>query len=139
MPGFETLKGAINADAMQQPLTPEEVEFEGIWDDDTAVGIVVADVTSAIAYEQAKSFTTSLEAADDLVRGYVRVRPWPNSDKPRSALSMPVVLEAIEKIMPRLHLSLFGSGKDPYLVEPVGKTKKEAAQAWQVFCVGPSR
>ena len=131
MPGFETLKTAINADAMQQPLTPEEVKFEGEWADDVAVGIVVADVTSAIAYEQAKSFTTSLEVADDLVRGYVRVRPWPNSDKPRSALSMPVVLEAIEKIMPRLHLSLFGSGKDPYLVEAVGKTKKEAAEAWQ--------
>src|SRR5579872_834960 len=107
MPGFETLKTAINADAVQQPLTPEEVKFEGIWPDDTAVGIVVADVNSAIAYEQAKSFTTSLEVADDLVRGYVRVRPWPNSDKPRSALSMPVVLEAIEKIMPRLHLALF--------------------------------
>jgi hypothetical protein len=44
---------------------------------------------------------------------------------------MPVVLEAIEKIMPYLHLSLFGSGKDPFLVSPVGKTKPEVAKAWQ--------
>ncbi len=131
MPGFETLKSAVDLNAALAPIQSDEVQFEGEWSDETALGIVVADVNAAIAYEQAKSFTTSLEVADDLVRGYVRVRPWPNSDKPRSALSMPVVLEAIEKIMPRLHLSLWGSGKDPFLVEPVGKTKKEAAQAWQ--------
>src|SRR5579859_5968488 len=125
MPGLETLKTAINADAMQQPLTPEEVEFEGLWTDEVAVGIVVADVTAAIAYEQAKSFTTSIEVADDLVRGYVRVRPLPNTDNPRSALSMPVVLESIEKIMPKLHLSLWGSGKDPQQVDAIGDTKPE--------------
>jgi hypothetical protein len=131
MPGFETLPQAIQLDAAQQPITPEQVEFVDTWDDETALGIVLADVGAAIAYEQAKSFTTSIEVADDLVRGYVRVRPWPNTDKPRSALSMPVVLEAIEKIMPPLHMSLWGSGKDPFLVTPVGKTKKEAAHAWQ--------
>lgn len=133
MPGFETLKQAVNADAMQQPLTPEEVEFEGEWSDEVAVGIVVQDVVNAIAYEQAKSFTTSIEVADDLVRGYVRVRPWPNTDKPRSALSMPVVLEAIEKILPKLHLSLWGSGKDPQQVDAIGDTKNEVASAWHTL------
>lgn len=131
MAGFETLEQAINLDAALQPILPEKVEFVDPWTDETALGIVLADVNAAVAYEQSKSFTTSTEVADDLVRGYVRVRPWPNTDKPRSALSMPVVLEAIEKIMPPLHMSLWGSGKDPFLVKPVGKTKKEAAHAWQ--------
>jgi len=72
-----------------------------------------------------------MESADDLVRQYVRVRPWPNTDKPRSALGMPVVLDAIEKLLPTLHMAIWGSGKDPFLVMPVGKTKPEAARAWQ--------
>jgi len=131
MPGFDTLSTAVDLSAALAPLTPEKVEFDNAWDDETALGIVLADVDAALAYEQAKSFVTSIQVADDLIRGYVRVRPWPNTDKPRSALSMPVVLEAVEKIMPHLHLSIFGSGKDPFHVEAVGKTKKEAASAWQ--------
>ena len=132
MPGFETFKKAIPEGTASAPLLESEVRVEGSkWDDATALGIVLADINAAIAYEQAKAFITSIEIADDLVRGYVRVRPWPNTDKPRSALSMPVVLEAVEKIMPFLHLSLFGSGKDPFEAEPIGKTKPEAAQAWQ--------
>lgn len=131
MTGLRDLKTAVDLGAALQPITADEAKFSGEWSDEVALGIVKADVASAISYEQAKSFSTSLEVADDLVRGYVRVRPWPNTDKPRSALSMPVVLEAIEKIMPFLHLSIFGSGKDPFLVGSVGKTKSEAAKAWQ--------
>ncbi len=133
MPGFETLKQAIDLNKALAPVQAEQVEFVDTWDDATALGIVIADVNASVAYEQAKSFSTSLEVADDLVRGYVRVRPWPNTDKPRSALSMPVVLEAIEKIMPILHMSLWGSGKDPFLVNAVGQTKKDAATGWQAL------
>ena len=131
MPGFETLKQAGDLNAAMAPVTPEQVEIRDPWADDVALGIVLADVDAAIAYEQAKSFITSIEVADDLVRGYVRVRPWPNTDKPRSALSMPVVLEAVEKIMPFLHLSIFGSGKDPFEVTAIGQSKPAAAKAWQ--------
>lgn len=131
MPGFESLKQAVDLNKAYAPLTPKDVVFEGDWSDEVALGIVVSDVNAALSYEQAKSFVTSIEVADSLIRGDVRVRPWPNTDKPRSALSMPVVLEAVEKIMPALQLSLWGSGKDPFLVDPVGKTKPEAARAWQ--------
>src|SRR5580700_1588793 len=133
MPGFETLPQAVSVGDALAPLTPEQTKFvdEGGWLDHVALGIVKADVDSFLAYEQAKAWITALEVTDDLIRGYVRVKPWPNTDKPRSALSMPVVLEAIEKIMPHLHLSIFGSGKDPFLVEAVGKTKPEVANAWQ--------
>lgn len=131
MAGFEALEQAIPLGTAEAPITPEEVKFTDQWADDVALGIVVNDITSGISYEQAKNFVTNMETADDLIRGYVRVRPWPNTDKARSALSMPVVLEAIEKIMPYLHLSIFGSGKDPFLVTPIGRTKEGPAKAWQ--------
>ena len=122
MAGFEALPQAIQPHLADEAILPEQVEFEDSWSDEVALGIVRADVNAGITYEQAKNFIVNMETADDLIRGYVRVRPWPNSDKARSTLSMPVVLEAIEKIMPALYLSLWGSGKDPYLVSPVGKT-----------------
>lgn len=131
MSGFEALDQAVDLGAALAPVLPHEVEFQDPWADDVALGIVVSDITSGIQFEQAKNFVSNMETADDLIRGYVRVRPWPNTDKARSALSMPVVLEAVEKIMPFLHLSLFGNGKDPFEVTPVGKTRPEAAKAWQ--------
>ena len=131
MSGFVDLSQAIHLGTAEAPILPEETQFEGEWSDEVALGIVVADITSGISFEQAKNFVTNLETADDLLRGYVRVRNWPNTDKARAALSMPVVLEAIEKIMPYIHLSIFGSGKDPFLVSKVGKTTPEAAKACQ--------
>lgn len=131
MSGFESLPHAIALGAAEAPVLAAEVQFVDPWADETALGIVVNDITSGIQFEQAKNFVTNMENADDLIRGYVRVRPWPNTDKARSALSMPVVLEAIEKILPYIHLSIFGSGKDPFLVSKVGKTSTEAAKAWQ--------
>jgi hypothetical protein len=132
MPGFETLPQAIPQASAYAPVFPEEVRFEqDPWDDATALGIMLADIDAGIAFEQAKNFATRMETADDLLRGYVRVRPWPNTDKARSALSVPLSMEAIEKIMPVIYLSIWGSGKDPFLVEPKGKTKPAAAKAWQ--------
>lgn len=132
MPGFETLPQAVPQGLAQQPILPDDVRFadEGDWSDETALGIVLADVDGGIAYEQAKNFITTMEMTDDFIRGYVRIRPWPNSDKPRSALSMPIVLEGVEKALKKAHLAIWGSGKDPYLVTAVGKTKPEAARAW---------
>src|SRR5258708_29301946 len=131
MAGFEVLEQSIPLGTAQAPILPKEVEFEGPWKDETALGILIADIDSGIAFEQAKNFVTRMETADDLIRGYVRVRPWPNTDKARSALSVPVALEAIEKLMPFIYLSIWGSGKDPFLVTPKGKTKQAAATAWQ--------
>lgn len=133
MPGFENLPQATSLGQALAPVLPEDVRFpdEGNWSDETALGIVLADIDSGIAYEQAKNFITTMEMTDDFLRGYVRIRPWPNSDKPRSALSMPIVLEGVEKTLKKAHLAIWGSGKDPYLVSGVGKTKPEAARAWQ--------
>src|SRR6185437_5615044 len=131
MPGFENLEEAIQPGEALAQILPSQVEFSDPWTDEVALGILLADINSGIGFEQAKNFVTRMETSDDLIRGYVRVRNWPNTDKARSALSVPVALEAIEKLMPKLYLSLWGSGKDPFEVNPKGKTKPEASQAWQ--------
>jgi hypothetical protein len=132
MPGFDALPQAIPPGKAYAPILPEDVRHESDpWDDATALGILIADVDSGLAFNQAKNFTVRMETADDLIRGYVRVRPWPNTDKARSALSMPLSLETIERMMPKLWLSIWGSGKDPFEVTAKGKTSPEVARAWQ--------
>lgn len=131
MGGFRSLPQAIDPGEQQTPILPEEVKPAGEpWDDETALGIVLSDVSSTLSYYQSKGLTPlGVENADDLVRGYVRPRQWPDG-KPRANLSMHVSLQAIEKIMPSLFLSLFPpTRKMPFIVEAVGKTTPAAARA----------
>jgi hypothetical protein len=126
---FDQLKQAIPVSESAQPILAEETAFaDEDLSDITALGIVLADVQTAESYLQAKGIITGLDQADDLYRGYVKPRVWANG-KQRSNLSMPIVLEAIEKIMPTLYMSLFGNGKDAFYLRPVGRTKPEAARA----------
>jgi hypothetical protein len=132
MGGFNTLPNAVNQNATLAPILASQTAFcNEAWSDETALGIVLADVDAGLSFEMSKNISTQFDVADNLVRGYVRVQNWPNSPIPRAALSMPVVLEAIEKLMPAVHMGIWGSGKDPFLVTPVGKTKPEAADARQ--------
>jgi hypothetical protein len=130
--GFQNLPGALHAAEQQGAMiTKEEVRAsDARWSDEVALGVVVADVSSTLAYYQSKGLVPlGIENADDLVRGYVRPRQWPDG-KPRANLSMHVTLQAIEKLIPALYMSLFAQGKRrPFIIEPVGKTKPEAARA----------
>jgi hypothetical protein len=128
---FENLPGAIDQGAAQIPITPEHVAQPGeLWDDETALGIVLSDAWESMSYLQSKGLVPlGIEAADDLYRAYVRPRQW-SDGKPRANLSMHTTLLAIEKIMPALYMSLFGQGKKrPFIVLPTGNTKPEAARA----------
>jgi hypothetical protein len=129
--GFSSLPDAINLNAALSPITAEEVRVEGeLWDDDVALGIVLADAWETITYLQSKGLVpTGIENSDDLVRGWVKPRQWADG-KPRANLTMHVTMQAIEKIMHALHMSLFGQGhKKPFLVNPLGTTTPEAARA----------
>ena len=131
MAGFETLPNAIPQGEALAPLTKADVRTsDEQWTDEVALSVVLGDVSDSLSYLQTKGLVpVGIEAADDLVRGYMRPRQWPNG-KPRANLSMHVTLQAIEKIMPALYMSLFGQGKKrPFIVNPVGKTKPEAARA----------
>lgn len=130
MSGFEQLEQAIDPGVALNPIQPDEVAFyDEDLEDEKALGLVLNDVTTAEAYLQSKSLITAMDQADDLVRAYVKPRTWHGTDTPRANLGMPVVLEAIEKIMPALFLALFGNRKQPFIIEPTGKTKPEAARA----------
>lgn len=127
MSGFEQLEQALPA--VPVVITADETAFaDETLSDEVALSIVLQDTQSAEAWMQSKSLVTGLDAADDLYRAFVKTRLWPNG-KPRSNLSMPVVLEAIEKIMPALHLTLWGSTNTPFNLVPLGKTSPEAARA----------
>jgi hypothetical protein len=132
MGGFQQLPNAIEGAAQQgAQITKEQVRPAGEkWSDEVALGIVLSDAQSTMAYLQSKGLVPlGLENADDLVRAYVRPRQWPDG-KPRANLSMHVTLQAIEKLIPALYMSLFAQGKKrPFIVEPLGKTKPEAARA----------
>lgn len=129
--GFDQLEHAIDLGQAQTPITQGQVSTAGErWDDDVALGIVLQDAWDTISYLQSKGLVPlGIENADDLVRAYVKPRQWPDG-KARANLSMHVTLQAIEKIMPALYMSLFGQGKKhPFLVKPLGRTKPEAARA----------
>jgi hypothetical protein len=131
MSGFAELPNAIALNEVPQPIQADETAFaEETFDDTTALGLVLNDANEAISYLQSKSLMpTGVDNADDLVRAYVTPRKW-SDGKARANMPMFVVLEAIEKILPTLYLSLFGSGKKrPFEVEPVGKTTPDAARA----------
>jgi hypothetical protein len=129
MSGFEQLDTAISVTEALAPPTAETVAFAGEdLDDVSALGIVLADTEIAEKYLQSKGMITALDAADDLYRANVKPRMWANG-KARSNLGMPIVLEAIEKILPTLYMSIFGSGKDPFYVTATGRTTPEAARA----------
>ena len=128
---FENLPTAIDVGVAENPILPGEVRTaDEAWDDTTALGIVLQDAESAIAYLQSKALVpVGVEGADNVYRAYSNPRQWPNG-KPKASLSMPVALVAIEKILPALYMSLFAQGKkQPFLVTPIGKTKPEAARA----------
>lgn len=131
MGGFRGLPQAIDEGQAQVPFTAAEVRPAGEqWTDEVALGVVLSDAQEAMAYLQSKGLVPiGIENADDLYRAYVKPRQW-SDGKPRANLSMHVTLQAVEKIMPALYMSLFGQGKKrPFIVNPVGKTKPEAARA----------
>ncbi len=132
MGGFSRLPNAIEGDAqVGAPILARQVRPPGEdWSDEVALGIVLSDAAECLRYLQSKGLVPlGIENADDLIRGYMRPRQWPDG-KPRANLSMHVTLQAIEKLMPALYMALFAQGKRrPFIIEPVGKTKPEAARA----------
>lgn len=129
MPGFESLPGAENAALAQQEIRAEQVAFNGEeCTDEAALQIVTQDVQLAEQFINSKRQPQQWESADNMFRAYVASMPWPGTDVPRSNLSMPVILEAIEALMPTVHLAFF-SDRQPFLLEPLGNTTPQAARA----------
>lgn len=129
--GFAQLPQATDVGKALSPFRKEDVKgADDAWSDENALGVVLTDIATTIKYYQSKGLVPlGIENADDLVRAYVRPRQWPDG-KSRANLSMHVTMQAIEKILPQLYMSLFGTGKKrPFVVDPLGKTSEGAARA----------
>jgi hypothetical protein len=126
MPDLEQQSsGAISEAEARTPLTVEEAAGDS---DAKVLKIVLADIEKAEAYIQSKRLPSTWNDFDDLYRAYVVSRTWPGSDVPRSNLGMPIILEALEEVLPQLFMAYF-SEKQPFLLDPVGKTTKAACDA----------
>jgi hypothetical protein len=132
--GFANLPEAIDPGAAQQAAVapvPEQTAFaDEELSDEAALGLVLQDVGTGIAYLQSKALLPTLvDTSNDLIFGLQKPRVWADG-KPRANLPIYAVMEGIEKLMPIFYMALFGTGKrKPFVVAPVGKTTPEAARA----------
>lgn len=129
MSGFESLKQALDVGTGLDRLTPEELAFrDQQLADETALKIVLQDVQLAEQYINSKALPIAWNNDEELFRAYVPLAKWPNSEQLKAHLSMPVVLEAIETLLPQTYLSFF-SDEQPFLLDAEGKTTPAAARA----------
>jgi hypothetical protein len=132
--GFSAVPEAVDPGAALSAaanFTAEQTAFHGEeYSDETALGIVLTDVSAGIAFLQSKALLPALvDTSNDLIFGLQKPRVWADG-KPRANLPIYAVMEGIEKLMPVFYMSLFGTGKRrPFVVTPVGKTTPEAARA----------
>jgi len=139
--GFETLKQAVVPEVTGR-LTAEQLaalehdKQEGTAAekekaaDQAALSMVLADVQIAEAYVSSKTLTREWENADNNFRAFGLPKNWPGTESPRAGLCPPVVMEAVEKLMPTLMLAFFSDPK-PFLLERMGKTTQAAARMWE--------
>jgi hypothetical protein len=126
MSGFEQLEQAIQPTL--DPLLPEEVAFQDEeLSDEVALSIVLQDVVIAESFRQSKNQVADMDDAERLYRAEVKPRSWPDGT-PKSRIGMPLVLEAIEKILPTIYYAFFTSDP-PFILEAKGKTTADAARA----------
>ena len=128
MSGFEQLEQAI------LPIVPSQIPAEEVaWageelSDETALGIVLADVEKAEQFIQSKKMVLDWEQADFNYRAYGLPKNWPGTETVRAGLAMPVIMEAVEKLMPAVMLAFF-SDKVPFYLERRGKTTDDVLRA----------
>lgn len=128
--GLEQLKQAINEGQAFEPITRSEAQIaldEKIADLH-ALKLVIQDAAMFESYIDSKALPAEWNRIEDLFRAFVPPQNWPNSDKPRAHLGMPLILEAIENIISQVHMAFF-SDAQPFSLKAVGRTKPDAARA----------
>ena len=132
--GFAGLPEAVDQGIAQSAAinpTPEQTAFaDEELTDDVALGLVLQDVSTGIAFLQSKALLPALvDTSNDLIFGLAKPRVWADG-KPRANLPIFAIMEGIEKLMPVFYMALFGTGRRrPFEVKAVGKTTPAAARA----------
>jgi hypothetical protein len=112
-------------------LLADQTAFEGEKQaDQAALSLVLGDIQIAEAFVSSKTLTREWENADNNYRAFGLPKNWPSTESPRAGLCPPVVMEAVEKLMPTLMLAFFSDSK-PFLLERMGKTTAEVARMWE--------
>jgi hypothetical protein len=120
--------GAISDGKAIEPVTAAEATDKNTENDLKVLKIVLQDIQKAEEYIQSKRLPATWNDFDDLYRAYVISKTWPGSDVPRSNLGMPIILEAIEEVLPQIWMAYFAE-KQPFLLDPIGATTPQAAKA----------
>lgn len=129
MGGLSQLPQAIQRPTPVSVLGPGEVRWRGEeLTDETALQIVLSDVQLGERFTQSHNASIDWENWDNLYRAIPQKDTWAGTEAPKAALALPVILEAIEKLMPAIYLAFF-SDKQPFLLQPMGRTTAAIARA----------
>src|ERR1051325_4673998 len=120
-----TSTGPISDSKAMMPLTTAEAATDS---DLKMLKVVLGDIEKAESYISQKRLPQIWNDFDELYRAYVVSRTWPGSDVARSNIGMPIILEAIEEVLPQIFMAFF-SEKQPFTLDPIGTTPKLAADA----------
>lgn len=127
--GFEALPNAIDPGAAQVPQTAADTVFRGETPEDrVALGLVLQDVGIAERFTNSKARPQEWNRIDDLYRAVPKQQKWEGTDIPRASLTMPLILEVVESLLPQVFLGFF-SDKQPFLLTAKGNTTQSAARA----------
>jgi hypothetical protein len=136
---FDHLDSAQHSRGYGSVLLADQTAFEGEkQSDQAALSLVLGDVQIAEAYVSSKKLTTDWETADNNYRAFGVPKNWPGTESPRAGLCPPVVMEAVEKLMPTLMLAFFSDPK-PFLLERMGKTTPKWPACGSTSLPGPSK
>ena len=128
MSGLESLDTALQPVPLPT-LTAEQTAWRGEeLDDEAALGLVLADTQTAEAFIQTHNVVLDIERADNNFRAFGLPKNWPGVESQRAGLSMPIIMEFVEKLLAAIMLAFF-SDPQPFLLTPTGKTTPEAARA----------
>lgn len=127
MGGFESLPNAIVSPPAE--VLADQVVWRGqTAEDEVALSIVLADTMTAQAFVSSKNMTVDWERADNNFRAFGLPKNWPGVESARAGLSMPVVMEAVNKLAPSIMLALFSDAK-PFELQPIGVADPNAVRA----------
>lgn len=131
MSSFANLPQAIDEGKGYNPITKDDLAFAGeSMSDESALKLVVQDTEFAERFVNSKNLTVEWDTADNLNRALVAAENWPGTEKPRSGLPMPVVMEAMRSLLPQAQMAFF-SDPQPFILDPKGKTSAAAARAME--------
>lgn len=158
--GFEQLPQAINEGLGQEQVSAEDLEAlyraaeeqvdressENTYVPDpaevTALKLVQQNIMVAEQFVSSKRIPADLDRIDNLYRAYIPPKNWPNTNQPRSHLSMPLILESIEQVISQIHMAFWGDPDGPFVITASGKTPARAARAMgkvAKFCLKASK